>query len=388
MERTETRLDILSLHSNEYGTEPEVVASAPGILHLMGAHTEHSDGLALSLATNRRVAVAVSVRKDTSLRFYSASFDERKRTTIANLKYKREDRWANYVKGVILEFYRLGCPVRGLNVTIAGDVPFGIGLGSSEAVGVATATALRSLFRYSMQDLQMLQRVKNSEVSFLGKDTGIVPFIASYFAQSEHALFMDLRSMRHSFVPFSFPEVSVLVINPNIPYTMEPVELKKRREECNRCVEILGEGRNGVTLRDFSQDDLNETLGTLPETLRRHCLHIVGEITRVRETEKLLRNRDLHGVGKMMLRSHASLRDLYEISFPEIDWLVKRSVETEGVYGAKLAGNGGGFSAVTVLKSSALNGYYSRLEEYERIFGFKADSFLTESSDGARVESD
>jgi galactokinase len=139
-------------------------------------------------------------------------------------------------------------------------------------------------------------------------------------------------------------------------------------------------------LKDYSVKDIRESIGILPENLRRRCLHVVEENARAKEAEEILRTRgNMTNFGKLLTRSHESLRDLLEVSCPELDWLVKRSSETEGVYGSRLMGSGYGRCTITVIREDAVPEYEKRLEEYERIFGFKATLFVCESSEGVKL---
>ena len=377
--------DVISLHRAEYSAEPDMVASAPGVVTLMGEYTEQSEGFVLPVGINRTMTVAVSRRKDNSLRFYAANLNERKRTSLSNLKYKREDRWANYLKGVIHGLIGLGCPVKGLNVTVAGDVPPGIGLASSAAITVAAAFAVKELFAFRCSDMQLIECAKNAEAEFMGITTGIVhPFVA-YNARKGYALFLDTRALEFRPIPLNMGDVCLLITDSKVPQNVSEAELLQRTSDCDECVSILSARKPGLTLRDYSPTDLRDSMGAIPEGIRRRCLHVVEENQRVHEAELALRQRNYAAVGKLMNRSHESLRDLFEVSCPELDWLVKRSWETDGVYGSRLTGIGFGGCTVTLLRADAVEKYRKRLDEYERIFGFKAEAFVCEPSDGVRL---
>jgi len=377
--------DVISLHRAEYSADPEKVVSAPGVVTLMGEYTEQSEGFVLPVAINRTITVAVSRRKDNSLRFYAANLNERKRTSLSNLKYKREDRWANYLKGVLYGLSQLGCPVRGLNMTVSGDVPSGIGLASSAAMTVAATVAAKELFEFSCTPMQVVDCARRAETEFMNIPTGMVhPFVA-YNARKGYALLLDTRSLEFRPVPLHMGDVRLLITDSRVPQNVSETELAQRNSDCDQCVEILAKRKPGTTLRDFSPSDLRDSLGTIPERIRRRCLHVVEENQRVHDAELALRQKNFQTLGKLMNRSHESLRDLFEVSCPELDWLVKRSWETEGVFGSRLTGTGFGGCTVTLLRADAVEKYQKRLDDYERIFGFKAEAFVCEPSDGARI---
>ncbi len=384
LQRTLTK-DLRSLHKSEFGAEPEVVVSAPGTINLMGEHTDYNEGLVLQVGLNRSVSVAMSRRKDSSLRFYAADFNERKRTTIANLKYKREDRWANYPKGVLFELLQLGLSFRGVDVTIAGDVPQGIGLGSSAALEVATAVAMKSLFAYELTDMQIIQCSSRAETVFMGLESEITDQFVSCVAREGHAVFLDVRTLEYSLIPVDLGDVGIYVTNSNVPQVSTQADFRQRKEECKECVVYLSKKKPGTALRDYSVHDLKTSMGWVPESIRRVCMHVVQENQRVLDAKRALISGDAGKLGKLMSRSHESLRDYYEVSCPELDWLVKRAIEIDGVTGSRMTGPGFGGCTVSLIRESAFAKYKERLEEYERIFGFTAEAFACRPSNGVSV---
>ena len=378
--------DVSTHHRAEYESAPEIIVSAPGTVNLMGAHTEESEGMVLSVALNRRMYVAVSRRKDQSLRFFAGDLSERKRATISGVKYKREDRWANLPKGVIVQLLERGTVMPGLNVTISGTVPSGIGLASSAAVSGAVITALDTLLELELTHQQQVAIAVAAERDFMNRAVGRSECITALRAEADCAMQIDGRSGEYAAVGLDLAGIKLLVTDSKVPISPARSEYEERLADCLTCVDVLQERRPGRALRDFTLEDLDEAMGRIPESTRRRCLHVIRENQRVVEMVNALRRRDWHSAGRLLTRSHASLRDLYEVSCPEIDWLVKRAVETDGVLGARITGNGFGGCAVALVEEGAVNAYYERLDEYERIFGFHPEAFVCDASVGARVE--
>ncbi|ADK82273.1 galactokinase [Sediminispirochaeta smaragdinae] len=377
--------DLIARHVAEYGSEPEVMASAPGVLNLMGEHTDFAEGYVLQAALPHTVEVAISRRKDNSLRFYAADVHERKRTTVANLKYKREDRWANYLKGVLYELLQLGYQFRGLNISFGGTVPQGIGLGSSAAVGLATACAMRELFGYNIEDIKLVQVVYLSESAFIGLPEQITDQFVSCFAKQESAVFLNLHTLEYNHLPLRIGNARFVVTNSNVNQNYAKEEVSERYRQCEEGIEKLQGHDSGKMILDFSEQELKQGTDLLSEAERRLCLHVVGENRRVIESRSALLQQDLVSFGKIMNRSQESLRDNFEVSCPEIDWLVKRAGELEGCYGSRLVGPGFGGCTVTLLEEAVIEEYQRRLEDYERIFGFHPDIFVCEPSSGAKI---
>jgi galactokinase len=368
-------LDIGPIHRKEYEleadrSEPVVIAEAPGRIHFLGEHGEPKAGLYLSAAIDRCVRVAVSMRKDNSLRFFAADLGERKRTTLINLKFKREDRWANYIKVAIHIFAELGCPVKGLNFTVAGDIPPQIGLASSSAIEVAAVIALKGLFQVSMGEKELLSRLSAAQTVFFGKDLSSVDFLVLLSARKDQFLLVDEENLEVKRIKSTLSKYHILVMDSRVPRIGVDEELAQRRQDIKKGLELLSRKKAGVSFRDFAAMDLVESMGDLPEQIRRRSMHIVQEIRRVRDAEEAIRKADIPALSKILFHSHESLRDLYEVSCPEIDWLVKRAQETEGVLGSRMTGQGFGGCTYTIIREDAIGRYQSRLEDYERIFGF------------------
>jgi len=212
-------LDIGLTHRKEYDLNSDriTIASAPGRLHYLGEPGEPKAGLYLSSAIDRYVKVAVSARKDSSLRFYAADLGERKRTTLINLKYKREDRWANYVKVAIHIFAELGFPVKGLNFTISGNIPQNIGLASSQAIEVASAVALKAFLNAPFDNNELLNRLLDSQKAFFEKPISPVDYIIAFSAQNDRFLVVDELTLSVKSVKSSISDYKIIIMDSKVP---------------------------------------------------------------------------------------------------------------------------------------------------------------------------
>jgi galactokinase len=372
-------------HAEEYGRQPEVVAMAPGRVNLIGEHTDYNEGFVFPMAIDFAVRVALSRRADGQLHFYSVDYKDRKRAALPVLKFRKEDRWANYPKGIINELVERGHPLGGMDITIHGDVPQGAGLSSSAALEVATAIAVQAAFGIEMGREETARLAQHAENEFVGVKCGIMDQFISRMAKEGHAMLLDARWLTYHFVPLALRGARFVVTNSKVPHGLVDSEYNRRREECRRCVDLLAPRKPGTALRDYTPDDLRDSMGEIPETTRKRCLHVVEENQRVVEAEEALRHHDLAAFGKLMNRSHESLRDLYEVSCPELDWLVKRAQETEGVYGSRLTGAGFGGCTVTLVEEEAIPRYREHITAYERIFGFRPEVYVCRPCGGARL---
>jgi len=385
-------MDIGLIHRQEYElkddrSEPVVIAEAPGRINYLGEHGEPKAGLFLSSAIDRFIRIAVSMRKDNSLRFYAADLGERKRTTLVNLKYKREDRWANFIKVAVHLFAGMGYPVKGLNFTVSGDIPQQVGLASSSAIEAAAVTALRGFFQANITDRELLSRLKISKAQFFGSNNNSVDYLIAFSAKKDQFLVVDETNMEVRRIKSPLGKYKLLVMDSRVPRMGIEDELRQRQEDIKTGLDLLSNRKPGASFKEFVAADLVESMGNLPEEIRRRSLHVVQEMRRVNDADDSLKRADLSSFTKIISHSHESLRDLYEVSCPEIDWLVKRAMEIDGVLASRMTGQGFGGCTYTFIREDAVDEYKKRLEDYERIFGFHPVIYDMKLSSGCRLVS-
>jgi len=377
------------IHREEYELEdravPVVVAEAPGRIHFLGEQDEPESGFFLSAAIDRYIQTAVSVRKDSSFRFYASDLSERKRSTLVNLKVKREDRWANYFKTAIFLFTELGYPMKGLNFSFCGNIPQNIGLASSAAIETAAAIALRRLLRVQISDMELAQKLADAHLTLFNHPADLVDYQICLLARKDQFMLLDSLSGKVKRVKSPFSRFKILLVDSRVPRLGAESELASRRADSLKGLEYISNKRQGASIKDIASVDLLEALGDLPEQIRRRSIHIVEEKQRVEDSCNALVRSDISSFSKIIFHSHESLRDLYEISCPEIDWLVKRAQEIEGVAGSRMTGLGFGGCTYTIIRRELAEEYKKRLEEYERIFGFHPVIHEVKIATGARV---
>ncbi|MDR1867471.1 MAG: galactokinase [Treponema sp.] len=364
--------DIGSIHCTEYEADASsvVVAETPGRVHYLGEHGEPHAGLFLSSGIDRYVRVAVSARQDSSLRFFASDTGERKRTTLLNLKYKREDRWANFIKMPLQMFLDEGYNSPGLNISFSGTIPQNIGLASSSALQVAAAVALRAFFHVRIDNQTLLAKLAKTHETFFGTRGAIVDYAIMLNAKENHFLIADEKTLNVQLVPVDFSRYKIVIMDSRVPRINVSEEIEERHCDIKTALNILSNKREGASFRDYLDNDRVSSMGSLLERMRRRSLHIVHELHRVLESEQVLKQRDWQAFSRIVNHSHESLRDLYEVSCPEIDWLVKRAQEIEGVLGSRMTGDGFGGCTYTILEDHARGEFDRKLEDYERIFGF------------------
>ncbi len=378
--------DIAALHKAEFESSADIIVRSPGVIKLLGEHTEHCEGLSLAIAGGFSVSLAVSRRKDSALRFYAADFNERKRTTLSGLKFKREDRWANFIKAPLSLLSESGLINTGYSFTISGDIPQGLGFASSTALVLSAMIAFRELLDLKVSEADFKDFVLRSETEFLAHAPGFADISACLMAKKHSAVIADLKTRQAQSVPFNFPDYALLITDSRVPRFSVDSELKNRQNDCRKSLSILSTKKKQIkSLREFDMEELSDSIGALPESTRRRSTFVLEEMQRVQDAAEALKRKDLAAFGKIMNRSHDGLRDLYEVSCPEVDWLVKRALEIDGSLCSRMTGKGFGGCTVSLIKRAAVDEYKKRLEEYERIFGFRPAIRETELGERAGV---
>ncbi len=284
--------NLISLHQKEHISDPEVIVEAPGAITVMGNHVDANDGYMIQAAVENCVKIAVSRRKDNSLRFFAPDLSERKRTTVINIKYKREDRWANFIKGVLSSLDHYGYNFKGLDITVTGNIPPGIGFSSSPAIGVASALAVSKLIEKEIKREDIIKMVYSGENNFIGLSKVPSGAYASLFGESGSYLFVDLKKRETENIKSPFDDASMIITVSNVPGIPIDDEIAERTADTKKCITGLNQLKNGTTLRDYSMSDLRQGMGMVPEYIRRRCIHVVDEIKRTYEAKSAMEKKD------------------------------------------------------------------------------------------------
>lgn len=361
---------IQELHRAEYEDSPGAVVTVPGVVTLMGEYSDFCDGYTLTGAIPQILELAISKRSDNSLRFYSVDLNERKRTTTPNLKFRREDRWANYIKGVLYEMLRRNYAFKGLNITVRGTIPQKVGLKSSTALCAATALGLKQLYHYEVDDTQLIQAVYFAETSFMQTKARLVDIMTMLYAKAGSFLLFDMHTLEYSHVPWNPKEGLLLITESDIPQFSIRDELIYREEACQAGFEVIKEKNSGGVIRDIALQEVLSASEQMPEEKKKICYYVLEESWITKDAVTAIHQHDNVAFGKSMNRLQSGLRDLFEVSCPEVDWLTKRAIETSGCYGSKMIGPGFGGCTLTLIQESAIEAYTEKLEEYEHIFGY------------------
>ena len=342
--------DLEARFSAAFGRQPDGVWQAPGRVNLIGEHTDYNEGFVLPFAIDRTARVAVGVRPDSTVRMLSTYGDQGITTAdTLSLESGTAKGWTKYPLGVIWSLQQRGIDVPGLDLLLDSDVPLGAGLSSSHAIECAVISALNDLTGAGMGPEDMVLATQRAENDFVGAPTGIMDQSASLRASKGHAVFLDCRDQSVQLVPFEAEAAGLvlLVIDTKVSHSHADGGYASRRASCELGAQVLGVR----ALRDVTPGDLEEASGLLDEVTFRRVRHVVTENDRVLQTVELLRQQGPSAIGPLLDASHASMRDDFEISCPELDLAVGIS-RANGAIGARMTGGGFGGAAIALTPAS------------------------------------
>jgi galactokinase len=365
-----------------FGRAPRLFR-APGRVNLIGEHTDYNDGFVLPIALDRDTVAAASERDDRRLVARSADGGEPGEIDLDAAPTARRGTWLDYVEGTARVVEERFGRLRGADLLVAGDVPVGAGLSSSAALEISVGTALAALAGLPLDGRALALAGQAAEHRFVGTRCGIMDQLASVLGRAGHALFVDCRSLDVRAIPVHPERAAVLVFDSGVRHQHSSGEYNVRRAQCEEAVARLAARRAGIrALRDVTPAELGEA--GLPEPLRRRARHVVTEIARTEEAAAALSRGDLGGFGRLMYASHASLRDDYEVSVPELDALVEAAAATSGVLGARMTGGGFGGCAIALVERARVQfAGASIAAAYAKRFGRSPGWFVTSAADGA-----
>lgn len=366
----------------KYGHAPTVAACAPGRVNLIGEHTDYNDGFVLPMALPQ-VTVVVGSKSSGDQCSVVTTTEGADSPHDVQFSLPSEEqplqpgspKWANYVKGVVQNYKGTLVP---FNAVISSTVPLGGGVSSSASLEVATYTFLEQLDPSNPKPDPRARALacQKAEHDFPKMPCGIMDQFISSMGEESHALLIDCRSLESKLIPLKDPSIVVLVTNSNVKHELTGSEYPSRRKQCYDAAGILGK----KSLRDATMEELEVQKGKMDDVTFRRARHVIGEIARTQTGSDALMKGDYETFGKLMVQSHNSLRDDYEVSCAELDELVSAALEVEGVLGSRLTGAGFGGCTVTLLKSGAVG---AAVQHMKSKYKNEATFYLAVASKGA-----
>jgi galactokinase len=371
------------------GTERVHVIRAPGRVNLIGEHTDYNDGFVLPMAIEPDVKVVCRSRNDGIIRLVSTAFPDQPVEFSVQKKIHRSPTgaWDNYSRGVAAEMIAAGIPLVGMDALFANSLPVGGGLSSSAAVEVGTARALLTLSGVDMDASRVALLCQKAEHEYAGVPVGIMDQTIVAAGKAGHAMLLDCRDLSRQYVPLDTRELRVVIVNSMVKHELSEGEYGKRRQQCAEAVRFFQrEDPEVKALRDVSLPEVEGARAKLPDVIFRRARHIVTENARTTQAATQLGHHNYEDFGTLMGESHASLRDDYEVSAPELDFLVEQAMTVRGVYGARMTGGGFGGCIVALAQPRAVDPLREHLKRvYPERFRKEPAVFATVATAGASV---
>lgn len=377
---------LAQLFRRHFGAEPRIFA-APGRVNLIGEHTDYNDGFVLPSAIGFYSHVAIAPRSDRKLVLRSTEFDPVFEVDLSSAGLQKLGGWCDYVLGVAVELESHGVQLPGANILVHGKVPIGAGLSSSAALEVASAMAFLDLAKAEMPLNEIAKLCQRAENEFVGAHVGIMDQFVSCHGRKGNAVMLDCRSLEYQLVPIP-QSVKFVICNTMVKHELSGGEYNLRREQCEAGVKTLANAYSGIrALRDVSVGQLQAQASSMPEIIYKRCLHVVQEDDRVTETASQLRAGNLQAVGKLMADSHASLRDLYQVSCAELDAMVDAAQGLPGFIGGRMTGGGFGGCTINLVEEQHSSDFAEKISHrYRARTMITPDVFICSATDGAAAK--
>lgn len=371
-----------------YGPEGEIIVYfAPGRVNLIGEHTDYNGGHVFPCALTIGTYAAVRKREDRKLRFYSMNFEQLgvMESDLDCLAYDREADWTNYPKGIFWTMKEKGYSIHhGLDVLYYGNIPNGSGLSSSASIEVLTGYVLKDMFGLNL-DLKELALIgQYSENRFNGVNCGIMDQFAIAMGQKGRAIFLNTSDLTYEYAPLELGDFRIVIFNTNKKRGLGDSKYNERRSECEEALKALKEVVDIQSLGDLNEEEFEANKQAIADPIcRKRAKHAVYENQRTIKAAEALRRDDLAGFGRLMVESHISLRDDYEVTGIELDTLVSEALKQEGVIGARMTGAGFGGCAVGIVKKDAVDRVVNLVgKAYKELTGYEAGFYVVEAGGG------
>ncbi len=371
---------VIRLFENTFREKPSLLIRSPGRVNLIGEHTDYNDGFVFPLAISYAVWLALLPSTDGTVALHAGSYNETASFHLDNIRHTGPD-WLEYVKGVAVSMQGQEYNLTGWKGCILTDLPIGSGLSSSAALEMAVAMAFAEVSRLSFDPAKMALLGQQAENSWVGVNCGIMDQLASACGVADHALFIDCRSLELEPVPLP-QDTLIAILDTGIPRSLASSDYNTRRAQCETAARFF----KVAALRDVTLEKLQDNIKLLDETVGKRALHIVSENDRVLSTVDQLKKGNMEAVGQLFYQSHESLRDLYNVSSPELDRIVEAAMSSDGCYGARMTGAGFGGCAVALVKKEAAEKFSEQLlQGYQSKTGMQAKILLTSAVDGTKT---
>ncbi len=374
------------------GTTPRhsVAVQSPGRINLIGEHTDYNDGYVLPAAIDKKTVMQLK-RNGTAHQatVVASNLNESFSFDLQNFS-PLPGGWQNYIMGVVHELQKLNADIHGFDAEFEGDIPIGGGMSSSAALECSLAFALNEMFDLGFDKWQLIKASQMAEHNFVGIKCGIMDQFASMMGKKDQVMLLDCRSLEYSYFPLELGAYQILLLNTNVSHSLASSEYNTRRSECEEGVALLKKENPVISsLRDVSLEQLVSHRDRMPKRIFRRIHHVVSENKRVLEATNALLGNNPDVLGKLVYQSHFSLQNDYEVSSPELDFLVQQTIDKDYILGSRMMGGGFGGCTINIIEKGRVAEFVDKVSvTYRNQFGFHPTPYSVSIENGTgEVES-
>jgi galactokinase len=369
-----------------YPAEPLLVRS-PGRINLIGEHTDYNDGFVMPAAIDHATVFAVAESHDQRSSVYALKYDELFDIDLRDPKRIESPKWANYLLGVIRQFLDHGHTLKPFHCVFGGNIPMGAGLSSSASMECGFAFALNELNQLNIPKETLIRMAQWSEHHYVGVKCGIMDQFATMMGAEGQVIVLDCRSLEYHYSPLALHDHALVLCDTRVKHSLVDSEYNTRRSECERGVAILQRHYPQVkSLRDATPAMVEKHRGEMTGKVYDRCLYVVQEIERVQLASQDLKANRLEAFGKKMFETHEGLSKRYEVSCKELDFLVDRAKDLQGVLGARMMGGGFGGCTINLVEKKTVPAFIESLSAaYEKQFGHSMAAYIIDVKDGTNI---
>jgi galactokinase len=378
-------INIFKEFTRLYSSTPLVVRSS-GRINLIGEHTDYNMGYVLPAAIDKSTYIAVGNNLENKICMYAYNLNEHFETDISQIQISSTN-WANYVLGVINQFQEIGKEIKGINILIYGDVPLGSGLSSSASLLCATVFAINELHGFGLDKLNMVKMAQMAEHTYAGVKCGIMDMFASMYGKNDSFIKLDCKTNEYEYIPCQLQDYKILLLNTNVSHSLASSEYNTRRQECEYGVELIKKHNPEVqSLRDATLYQIDKYILPDEPIVYKRCKYVVEENLRLQRACDDLEKNDLVAMGKKMFKTHDGLKDDYEVSCAELDFLVNAVKNNANILGSRMMGGGFGGCTINIVHENYIDQLLEKVNRnYQKLWELDLGYHLVALENGTEL---
>lgn len=364
-----------------------LMVAAPGRINLIGEHVDYNQGLVFPAAINKYIYGAISLSEKSTSHIIALDKDDAIEIKLNAVQKHSKGYWANYISGVVYGIQKRGKKIHNFNYIFAGDIPLGAGLSSSAALENSIAFGLNELFKLEFSRDELIRISLEAEHEFAGVECGIMDQFTSMMGKKDHALLLNCNNFCNSLIPLHLEDFQLILINTNVKHALSDSPYNERKNQCKEGLGILQSMHPQLnSLAEANLTQLKECKSKMSDVIYNRSLYVIEEIQRVNEAKEAVLNQEWERFGELLYASHEGLQNLYEVSCPELDFLVDFTRNKESILGSRMMGAGFGGCTLNLVKKTGIDNFIASItQKYESKFGLQPETYLVKTSNGTQL---